>query len=414
MVNIFRCFSVLLVLLHSNVYAIIVGAERPTMYLPKLSNKQVGLVVNPSSRAFDQHLVDYLVNQGITVSAIFSPEHGFRGDKGAGEKVADDKDSVSGAPIYSLYGKTRKPTAQMLQNVDILVFDIQDVGVRFYTYISTLHYVLEAASEENIPVIVLDRPNPNIRFIDGPILEPDFQSFVGMHPIPILHGMTVGELAQMIKGEDWLDNSKPINLDVVPVANYTRSMPYSLPVAPSPNLPNDQAIQLYPSLCLFEPSIMSIGRGTPFPFQVIGHDQVHLGQFAFTPISMPSSAPTPKLQDTLLMGLDLRTSEQKGLDLELLIESLRRSQALNIEFFTSPSFFDKLAGSDKLRLALLRGESEATIRAGWQAGLSEFKQLRHSYLLYSETSPNNQAHSPTTETVNSDGPPELKPYRAYR
>ncbi|WP_100644487.1 exo-beta-N-acetylmuramidase NamZ domain-containing protein [Alteromonas facilis] len=364
------------------VHAITVGAEQPQHYLSDLKDKRVGLVVNQSSRAFGQHLVDYLISQNVSVTAIYSPEHGFRGDKGAGEKVNDDKDDATGIPIFSLYGKTRKPTDDMLSNVDVLLFDIQDVGVRFYTYISTLHYVLEAAAAHHIKVIVLDRPNPNIQYVDGPILEPEFTSFVGMHPIPILHGMTVAELAQMMIGEQWLSVSQQPTVKVVPVADYTRETPYSLPIAPSPNLPNDQAIRLYPSLCLFEPTIMSIGRGTPFPFQVLGHNQINMGDFAFTPISMPTSAPTPKLQDTALLGIDLRASELSGLSLALLLESYQLSQQQGIEFFTSPTFFDKLAGTDKLRLAIMSGASEKDIRHQWQAGLTDFLHRRQAYLLY--------------------------------
>lgn len=362
--------------------ALTVGAERPSEYLKLLKGQRVGLVINQSSRAFEQHLVDYLITQGVNITGIFAPEHGFRGDHGAGEKVATDSDSKTGLPIHSLYGNTRKPTAAMLANVDVLVFDIQDVGVRFYTYISTMHYVMEAAAENGKTVIVLDRPNPNIAYVDGPILEPEQQSFVGMHPIPILHGMTVAELAQMIAAEQWLDTEASVTLHTIAMTDYSRSTTYNLPVAPSPNLPNAQAIRLYPSLCLFEPTIMSIGRGTDFPFQVLGHDVLHLGEFAFTPASMLASAPRPKLQDTALQGLDLRRDGRRGLTLDLLIDAYQRSVSAELEFFTSPAFFDQLAGTSSLREALSTGHSEAQIRAQWQADLSAFEQRRQPYLIY--------------------------------
>lgn len=361
-----------------------VAAERPQSYLKHLKSKRVGLVVNQSSIAFDQHLVDYLRAQGVNVTAIFSPEHGFRGDKGAGEKVNTEIDPATGLPVFSLYGKTRKPTANMLDEVDALVFDIQDVGVRFYTYISTLHYVMEAAAEHDKQVIVLDRPNPNISYVDGPILEPEFKSFVGMHPIPVLHGMTVAEIALMIKGEAWIENADKLVLKVVPVASYTRTTPYSLPIRPSPNLPNDMSIRLYPSLCFFEPTAVSIGRGTDFPFQVIGHDQIPLGAFNFTPRSMPESAPSPKLQDKVLKGLDLRQSAIEGLDLDLLFETYAEFKRNNIALITSESFFDKLAGTTSLRKALENGTSIEDLKLNWEGPLNEFKSKRKAYLLYSD------------------------------
>ena len=362
--------------------AITVAAEQPAKYIPLLAKQRVGLVVNQSSRAFDQHLVDYLLTREVNVTAIFAPEHGFRGDKGAGEKIANQVDPHTGLPVFSLYGKTRKPSAEMLTEVDVLVFDIQDVGARFYTYISTLHYVMEAAAETGKTVVVLDRPNPNIMHIDGPVLDPVFRSFVGMHPIPVLHGMTVGELAKMINGEGWLDTDKNVELHVIPVSDYSRQSEYQLPILPSPNLPNQQAILLYPSLCFFEPTIMSIGRGTAFPFQVLGHTDIKLGDFAFTPISMPSSAPTPKLQDKKVKGLDLRLSDIRGIDLSLLVSAYQMAAAQQTPFFTSTSFFDKLAGSDSLRLALESGLSAAEIEAEWRTAISEFKQQRQPYLLY--------------------------------
>ena len=361
---------------------LIMGAEQPELYLSQLSGKRVGLVVNQSSIAFEQHLVDYLSSQSVNVTAIYSPEHGFRGDKGAGEKIDSGTDQKTGLPVFSLYGKTRKPTAEMLKNVDVLVFDIQDVGVRFYTYLSTLHYVMEAAAEFNKAVIVFDRPNPNIMYVDGPILEPEFRSFVGMHPIPILHGMTLAELASMIKGEAWIAGAKDLELSLIPVANYNRNTRYSLPIQPSPNLPNDKAIQLYPSLCLFEPTAVSIGRGTDFPFQVIGHDSMALGTFTFTPRSMPSSAPTPKLQDKRLLGIDLRGSDTRGIDLSLLFDVYRAFREADTSFFTSTSFFDKLAGTAAIRQALDEGKTFKALRMQWIEPLEQFKAQRAPYLLY--------------------------------
>ena len=361
---------------------LIVGAEQPSLYLPLLENKRVGVVVNQSSTAFNQHLVDYLRGQSINVTAIYSPEHGFRGDKGAGEKIASETDATTGLPVHSLYGKTRKPNAKMLADVDVLVFDIQDVGVRFYTYISTLHYVMEAAADFGKSVVVLDRPNPNIMHVDGPILELEYQSFVGMHPIPILHGMTVAELAQMIKGEAWIEKGEELALTVIPVANYDRNTFYSLPIKPSPNLPNDIAIQLYPSLCLFEPTQVSIGRGTDFPFQVIGHDIVDLGSFTFTPRSMPNSAPSPKLQDRAAQGIDLRNSEIKGVDLSFLFKVHQQFKLAGKTLITSTSFFDKLAGTDAVRLALESGENFHQVKAQWEEPLKHFKVQRKPYLLY--------------------------------
>lgn len=363
---------------------IIVGAEQAEKYLPQLKGKNVALVVNQTSRAHDQHLVDYLLAQSINVTKVLAPEHGFRGDAGAGETINDAVDPSTGLPILSIYGKTKKPSPEMLAGVDTIVFDIQDVGARFYTYISTMHYVMEAAAEQGIEMLVLDRPNPNGAFVDGPVLEKEFQSFVGMHEIPLLHGMTVAELAQMIKGESWINQAAELQLNVVPVANYQRDMVYDLPVAPSPNLPNAQAIQLYPSLCLFEPTAVSIGRGTDFPFQVMGHDEVALGEFKFSPRSMPNSAPSPKLEGQQLQGRDLRSSAIEGFDLEPIIEAYAAFKAAGKAdaFFTAPDFMDKLSGTDKLRKAIIAGQSEAEISASWQADLKLFKQQRQPYLLY--------------------------------
>jgi uncharacterized protein YbbC (DUF1343 family) len=362
--------------------ATVVAADRPAEYLPLLADKNVALVVNQTSRVGDQHLVDFLLENDVNVVKVLAPEHGFRGDAGAGETISDAVDTRTGLPILSIYGKTKKPSAEMLAGVDTIIFDIQDVGARFYTYISTMHYVMEAAAEQGLAMIVLDRPNPNGAYVDGPVLDLEFQSFVGMHEIPLLHGMTVGELALMIKGEGWINAADELALTVVPVSAYQRDEAYALPVAPSPNLPNAQAIQLYPSLCLFEATAVSIGRGTEFPFQVMGHDEVPLGEFSFTPRSLPQSAPTPKLQDQQLYGVDLRKSEVRGFDLSLLLEAHQAFKEAGVTFFTAPDFMDKLSGTDKLRKAIEAGQSEAEIRASWQPALTQFKQRRAPYLLY--------------------------------
>ncbi len=362
--------------------SIIVGAERTEVYLPLLLNQRVGLVVNQTSRVLNTHLVDFLLSHDIEIKAILSPEHGFRGDYDAGEKFDSSIDSKTGIPLVSLYGKYRKPSLSSLNNIDVLVFDIQDVGVRYYTYISTMHYVMEAAAENNIKLIILDRPNPNGRFIDGPVLEENFRSFVGMHEIPLLHGMTVGELAKMIMGEGWLNTDSKLNLTVIKVKNYQRDMRYILPVKPSPNLPNEQSVALYASLGFFEATPVSIGRGTKYPFQVIGHNKYHLGDFKFMPVSIPGAASKPKLENKRLIGQDLRLHETKGLNLNHLINWYEVFSSNNIEFFTSPNFIDKLAGTDKLRKAISSGQSESKIRKSWQRGLQQFRVKRKPYLLY--------------------------------
>ncbi|MEG3766675.1 DUF1343 domain-containing protein [Alteromonas sp. 14N.309.X.WAT.G.H12] len=358
------------------------GAARTDLYLPLLKNKRVGMIVNQTSMVNQMHLVDYLLAKKVDIRKVMAPEHGFRGDAGAGETIADGHDEKTGLPILSLYGKTKKPTPAMLQDIDILIFDIQDVGARFYTYISTLHLVMEAAAEQGIPLIVLDRPNPNGRFVDGPVREEAFASFVGMDPIPLLHGMTMAELAQMIKGENWISHAAALSLHVVKMANYRKDQLYSLPVPPSPNLPNDQAIALYPSLCLFEGTTVSVGRGTPYPFQVLGHDKVKLGEFQFSPQSLPNSAPYPKLEGKVLFGMDLRHASLEGFDLSLLLSTYEQFKRADESFIDRPAFFDKLAGTDQLRRDLEAGKSEADIRQQWQPALTRFKQQRRPYLLY--------------------------------
>lgn len=361
---------------------IVVGASQFSQYLPLLKDKRVGLVVNQTSRVNNLHLVDALLAKGVNVVMIFAPEHGFRGDHDAGASVENSVDSKTGITVHSIYGKNKQPSSDIMDNVDIVLFDIQDVGVRFYTYISSMHYMMQAAAESHVEFVVLDRPNPNIAYVEGPVLETKFRSFVGMHEIPILHGMTVGELALMIDGQSWLVTDEMLNLTVIPVKNYQRTSLYSLPIKPSPNLPNDTAIALYPSLCFFEPTAVSIGRGTEFPFQVVGHDEVYIGDFSFTPMPIQGAASNPKLKGQKLYGQDLRNATISGLDLTALVQWYQAFEQAGTAFFTSESFFDKLAGTDKLRLALMAGKSATEIQQSWQADIEQFKRLRQPYLLY--------------------------------
>ena len=362
--------------------SMVVGAEQFSLYAPKLKNKRVGLVVNQTSLVEQTHLVDSLLAKNINITKIFAPEHGFRGDHDAGAQVKNEVDAKTGIPLISIYGKNKKPSAEVLQDVDVIIFDIQDVGVRFYTYISSMHYMMEAAAEQGKQFIIFDRPNPNITYIDGPILEPQFKSFVGMHPIPILHGMTVGELAKMIKGEDWINKASDLKLTVIPIAHYSRTSHYSLPVKPSPNLPNDQSIALYPSLCFFEATPISIGRGTDFAFQVIGYSPIRLGEFSFTPRAIKGAALNPKFKNKIVYGLDLREIKSDGLDLSYFITAYNKLHKNNITFFERADFMDKLAGTDKLRLAIEAGYSEQQIKQSWQQGITQFKARRAPYLLY--------------------------------
>ena len=361
---------------------IIVAAEQKEQYLPLLSGKKVALVVNQTSNVFNKHLVDVLLKNNIDIKRIFAPEHGFRGNRDAGEKFDSSIDSKTGIPLVSLYGKNRKPSVETLKDLDVIVFDIQDVGVRFYTYISTMHYMMDAAANAGVEFIVLDRPNPNGAFVDGPVLEEAFKSFVGMHPIPLLHGLTVGELALMIKGEGWLTSQKELSLTVVNIKNYHKNLAYNLPIKPSPNLPNAQSIALYPSLAFFEATPVSIGRGTPFPFQVIGHDNINIEHFNFTPMSIIGAASKPKLMNKKLIGQDLRQIKVTGLSLRFVIRWYKAFIKQDTVFFNSPTFMDKLAGTDKLRKAIMAGQNEAQIKLSWQSGITAFKQKRKPYLLY--------------------------------
>ena len=356
------------------------GADNYDAYLPLLKSKKVGIVTNQTGILSNKtHLVDYLLEQKIDLKKIFAPEHGFRGTADAGELIKDGKDTKTGLPIISLYGDNKKPKAEQLAGIDVLVFDLQDVGARFYTYISSLHYIMEACAENNIELIVLDRPNPNGNIVDGPLLEKEFTSFVGMHPIPTLHGMTIGEYAKMINGEKWLKNGIQCNIKIVSCLNYSREMSYSLPVKPSPNLPNDQAINLYASICLFEGTNVSSGRGTEKQFQIYGSPYLPKNGFSFTPV--PNfGAKDPMHKNILCYGEDLSAIPKvTQLELKWLIKSYNTTLDKS-KFFNS--FFTKLAGTKKLQQQIEAGISEKDIRKSWEKDLNDFKQMRKKYLIY--------------------------------
>jgi uncharacterized protein YbbC (DUF1343 family) len=361
------------------------GAERDDLYLPELMDKRVGLVANHSSIKGDQHLADFLLSQGVQIMRIFSPEHGFRGNADAGASIKDGKDSKTGLEIVSLYGSHKKPQPEEISDLDIMVFDLQDVGVRFYTYISTLHYVMEACAEMEIPLIILDRPNPNANYIDGPVLNKDFSSFVGMHPVPVVYGMTIGEYGKMINGEGWLLDEIQCELFVVPCKNYNHSAKYEPPVPPSPNLPNYLSIRLYPSLCFFEGTAISVGRGTDFPFQVFGHPELKTGDFYFTPESRPGAAMNPRLNGEKCRGIDLRDhlypEEIDKIDLQWIIEAYRNYPDQN-SFFTG--YFSLLSGNEYLQKQIEAGMNADEIKQSWVPALEKFKMVRKQYLLYNK------------------------------
>ncbi|MGF7214489.1 uncharacterized protein YbbC (DUF1343 family) [Spirosoma lacussanchae] len=360
----------------------VTGASQLPLYLPALQGKRVGLVVNHTSTIGRTHLVDTLLARGISIKTIFAPEHGFRGQATDGEEISSGRDSRTGIYITSLYGKNRKPTPEQMDSLDVILFDIQDVGTRFYTYISTMHYVMEACAETRKPMIVLDRPNPNGHYIDGPVLDPKFKSFVGMHPIPVVHGLTIGELARMINGEGWLGPGRIAPLTVIPVKNYTHKTPYVLPIPPSPNLPNQQSVLLYPSLCFFEGTVVSIGRGTDKQFQVIGSPVTKYGPYTFTPVDKPG-AMNPPQEGKLCYGLDLSTVpvSRQSLVLTYLIDFYKRATD-KTSFFLATNYIDKLAGTDQLRLQLQTSVPESQIRKSWQPSLNAYKLIRKKYLLY--------------------------------
>lgn len=358
---------------------LIVGAEQFDKYLPLLSGKRVALVVNHTSMVGKTHLADTLKALGVNLVKIFAPEHGFRGTADPGEHVEDGVDRQLGLPVVSLYGDNRKPKQEQLNDTDILIFDIQDVGTRFYTYISTLHYVMEACAESNKKLIVLDRPNPNA-FTDGPVLDTAFRSFVGMHPIPVVHGVTVGELAQMINGEGWLEGRLKCALEVIPVLNWNRDEFYSCPVRPSPNLPNDQSIRLYPSLCFFEGTVISVGRGTQTPFQVIGHPSLKDMPYQFTPVSIEGMMKNPAFENEVCYGIDLRNMPvERRLNIQYVIDMYNTFPEKD-KFFNN--YFNTLAGNATLRKQIEEGVSEEAIREGWQPGLERYRALRQKYLIY--------------------------------
>ena len=373
------CISSLIFSISFNLTAqeIIVGAERIDVYLPLIKNKNIAVVANQSSMIKSKHLIDSLFSLGINIKTIFAPEHGFRGKKDAGEKISNSIDKETGIPVVSLYGKNKQPTKDQLKNIDVIIFDIQDVGARFYTYISTLHYVMEACARYNIHLIILDRPNPNGHYIDGPVLEKKYSSFVGMHSVPIVHGMTIGEYAQMINGEKWI--IKECTLSIIQMKEYNHNKHYTLPIKPSPNLPNSKSINLYPSLCLFEGTNISVGRGTDYPFQHYGSPYIK-STYSFIPKSKEGSK-HPKHKGLRCFGNDLRNLEiyLDKINLTWIINAYNETQKKE-EFFNA--FFDKLAGTNKLRLSIIEGKQEKEIRKEWKEGLSKFKKIRKKYLLY--------------------------------
>lgn len=361
------------------------GAERTDQYFTKhLKSKRIAVVANQTSLLAGVHLVDTLLGAGLKVEKVFAPEHGFRGEAEAGAVINSGIDSKTGLPIISLYGKKKKPEAADLLGIDLVIFDIQDVGARFYTYISTLAYVMEACAEQNITVLVLDRPNPHGYYVDGPVLQPEFTSFVGLHRIPIVHGMTVAEYARMVNDEGWLKNGIRCKLEWIEVEGYTHSSRYNLPVRPSPNLPDMESIYLYPSLCLFEGTPVSVGRGTDKPFKIIGHPDYKKGNYSFTPVSLKGISENPPHKGLKCNGMDLSVFAEDinvngRIRLDWLIE-MHNSLSPDVRFFES--FFNKLAGNSTLSEQIISGKTEAQIRESWQSDLNAFKKIRKKYLLY--------------------------------
>ncbi|WP_296381020.1 DUF1343 domain-containing protein [Winogradskyella sp.] len=378
---------------------IVVGANRTELYLPLLKGKRVGIIANQTSVIFKEidtfstksskeeshkHLVDSLLLLKIDVKKVFAPEHGFRGTADAGEVVKDGIDTKTGLPIVSLYGKNKKPSIEQLNGIDIIVFDIQDVGARFYTYISSLHYVMEACAEQNIPILILDRPNPNGHYIDGPVLEPEHKSFVGMHPVPVVHGMTISEYAQMINGENWLKDGIKCELKIIPIKHYSHQKEYNLIIKPSPNLPNNKAINLYPSLCFFEGTNVSVGRGTNKQFQIVGSPFSIMPDIDIEFIPIPNEgAKNPKHEGKFCYGYKLDNYEKLNtINLSWLIKFYRANKqfAPNETYFKP--FFTKLAGTKKLQQQIEAGMNSEGIRKSWQKDLVAFKKVRQNYLIY--------------------------------
>lgn len=374
---------------------IVVGANQTKQYLDLVKGKNIAIVANNTSVIFKndsiepyKHLIDSLLSLNIKIKKLFTPEHGLRGSVDAGEEINNGIDEKTGIPIISLYGDNNnhgngnKPTSEQLNGIDLILFDIQDVGVRFYTYLSTLHYIMEAGAENGIPVIVLDRPNPNGNYIDGPVLEKEFKSFVGLHPVPIVYGMTIGEYAKMINGEKWLEKGVQCDLTVIPLKNYTHQSTYSLPLRPSPNLPNDKSINLYPSLCLFEGTNISCGRGTEMQFQIFGSPDLpgNTYKFSFTP--QPNfGSKRPKNMGQECHGLDLsKTKNLNSINFSWLIDAYHATSEKS-KFFREKAF-NLLAGTDKLKQQIEQGLNFKTIKASWQNDLDAFKKIRQKYLLY--------------------------------
>ncbi|MDF1547468.1 MAG: DUF1343 domain-containing protein [Bacteroidales bacterium] len=364
---------------------IIVGAEQPELYMEMLKNKRVGLVVNQSSLVNGIHLVDFLLQNKINVVKIFAPEHGFRGNIDRGAHVKSEIDEKTGLPIISMFGKNRRPTDDQLKEVDLLIFDIQDAGARFFTYISSMHEVMEACASNNKSLLVLDRPNPLGDYVDGPVRQPNFKSFVGMHPIPIVHGLTVGELAKMINGEKWLENGAQCDLTVIKIKNYEHKMHYPLPVKPSPNLPNYLSVRLYPSLCFFEATEISVGRGTEFPFQVVGYPDPSFGDSLFIPEDIKGMQQDPVQEGKICYGIDLRGANPDNIrfTLKYVIDFYNKFKQKD-KFFSREKWFNLLAGNDKLLAQIKAGKSEREIKASWKAELDKYQKVRKMYLLYLE------------------------------
>lgn len=378
-------FSVSLILVTAKAQEILPGARLMSNYLPIIQNKRVAVVANHTTLVGKKHLVDTLLTVGVSIKKIFCPEHGFRGDFEAGEQIGNYTDKTTGLPVISLYGGSKKPKPTDLNDIDVVIFDLQDVGVRFYTYISTMHYVMEACAENGKPLIILDRPNPNGFYVDGPLLDTAYRSFVGMHPVPLVHGMTIGEFARMINGEGWLKGRIKCELTVIPCKGYTHSMTTALPVRPSPNLPNHLSVLLYPSLGLFEGTVVSVGRGTDYPFQVFGYPNFPDKAFRYIPVEKRGASINPPYKGKSVYGIDLRDYsvnyflDHRKIILDWLIYSYSNYPEKE-KFFNN--FFNLLAGTNELRLQIESGLSPSEIRASWQPALEQYKQIRKKYLLY--------------------------------
>ena len=379
------CLLFLIINAEAQTKKIITGAERTEVYLPWIKDKNIAVVVNHTSMIGKTHIVDSLLNIGIKIKTIFSPEHGFKGKADAGFLVNNNTDEDTGIKIISLYSSHKKPTKDDLKDISAVIFDIQDAGVRFYTYISTMTYVMEACAENNILFIILDRPNPNGFYVDGPVLDKKFKSFVGLHPVPVVYGMTIAEYALMVNNEGWLKNNVKCKIKYVKLLNYTHSSLYQLPVKPSPNLPNMKSVYLYPSLCFFEGTIISVGRGTKTPFQIIGHPDYKDKNFSFTPVSIPGASKYPKYENIKCYGLDLSNSDSmilksKKINLSWLINMYNNFKY--DDFFNN--YFDKLAGNSNLRHQIINSSSEKAIRKSWKKDIKKFMKIRKKYLLYED------------------------------